>query len=518
MTDKNAAKIIYQSGEDTAVLLMCRLSDELRLSKKTITKLEGRIHDLESQLSKNSRNSHMPPSSDKFNKPCPKSLREKTGRSTGGQEGHKGHTLKMSERPDYIIDHPVARCEKCDRSLKDEPPYDAESRQVFDLPPIKIEVTEHRAEIKTCPRCGHINRAMFPQGVNAPVQYGYGLKSVIIYLRNYQLLPYQRTAELLCDLFNINLSQGTMGNITRSSSDILKQPLKQIADLIAESPIAHFDETGCRVLGKPHWMHVASNLKLTYLEVRQKRGREAIDDIGIFHRFKGRAIHDSFNSYFQYGGLHGLCNAHHLRELTYLHEREDQPWAKQMKDCLRDIKKAVYNAKGTTDHLSRDETMRFETLYRLILEAGCYQNPPPERISRGKNTVGRQKKTKARNLLERFERRKKEILAFMYDFNVPFDNNQAERDIRMAKVQQKISGTFRSEQGAVDFCRIRSYISTARKNSVNTIEAIFNSLIGKPFIPNRVGCGVAPRRPLTPSYIPFGRLPAPVASTSMFSV
>lgn len=223
--------------------------------------------------------------------------------------------------------------------------------------------------------------------------------------------------------------------------------------------------------------------KFTYLELHQKRGKEAIDDIGVLPRFKGRAIHDSFNSYFRYDGLHGLCNAHHLRELTYLHEQEAQGWAKQMKDCLKNIKKRVDNAKKTTDHLGQDETMRFETLYQLILEAGCYQNPPPERISKGKNTVGRQKKTKTRNLLERFERRKKEILAFMHDFNVPFDNNQAERDIRMTKIQQKISGTFRSEKGAMDFCRIRSYISTARKNSVNSIEAISNAFGGKPFIP-----------------------------------
>ena len=483
MTDKRAAKIIYQSGEDTAVQLMCRLSDELRSSKKTVSVLERRIHDLEGQLAKNSRNSSMPPSSDRFNKPCPKSLREKTGRSSGGQKGHKGHTLEMSEHPDCVIDHPVTQCEKCDSSLKDEPVRDTENRQIFDLPPIRIEVTEHRAEVKRCPSCGHINTAAFPVGINAPVQYGNRLKSIIVYLKGYQLLPFKRTTELLSDLFNVNLSQGTLDNITRSSSDILREPLKQIADCIIESPIAHFDETGCRVLDKPHWMHVASNSKATYLDVHQKRGKEAIDDIGVLPRFKGRAIHDSFGSYFQYDGLHGLCNAHHLRELTYLHEEEGQSWAKQMKDCLKDIKKMVDNARETTDHLSQDETTQFETLYQLILEAGCYQNPPPERISMGKNTVGRQKKTKTRNLLERLERRKKEVLAFMYDFNVPFDNNQAERDIRMVKVQQKISGTFRSEKGAVNFCRIRSYISTARKNSVNAIEAIRNAFGGKPFIP-----------------------------------
>jgi transposase len=509
MTDKRAAKIIYQSGEGISIQLMCRLSDDLRSSRKTISALEKRIHDLEGQLAKNSRNSSMPPSSNRFNKPCPKSLREKTGRSSGGQKGHKGHTLEMSEHPDFVINHPVAQCEKCASSLKDEPVRDTENRQVFDLPPVRMEVIEHRAEVKICPSCGHTNTAMFPIGVNAPVQYGYGLKSIIVYLKGYQLIPYKRTAELLCDLFNVDLSQGTLDNIIKSSSCILQEPLKRIADCIIESPIAHFDETGCRVLDKPQWIHVASNSKYTYLDVHVKRGKEAIDDIGVLPRFKGRAIHDSFGSYFQYDGLHGLCNAHHLRELTYLHEEDGQNWAKQMKDCLKDIKKRVDIAKETADHLGQDETMQFETLYQLILEAGCYQNPPPERISMGKNTVGRQKKTKARNLLERLECRKKETLAFMYDFNVPFDNNQAERDIRMMKVQQKISGTFRSGRGAVDFCRIRSYISTARKNSVNAIEAIRNAFDGKPFISDQARCGDLP----TPSYVPFGmqRLPSSYA-------
>ncbi len=509
MTDKRAAKIIYQSGEDVAVRLMCQLSGELQSSKKTIAQLERRIHNLEGQMAKNSRNSSMPSSSDRFNKPCPKSLREKTGKRSGGQKGHTGYTLKMSERPDRVIDHSVAQCERCNHSLANDLPYEIEKRQVFDVPPARMEVTEHRAEIKICPHCNHINKATFPHGVNAPAQYGYRLKSIIVYLRTYQLVPYQRTTELMYDLFGVNLSQGTLDNITGYSSNILRQSLRQIADRIAESPVAHFDETGCRVLGKTHWMHVASTSKFTYLELHQKRGKEAIDDIGVLPRFKGRAIHDSFNSYFRYDGLHGLCNAHHLRELTYLHEQEAQGWAKQMKDCLKDIKERVDNAKKTTGHLSQDETMQFETLYQLILEAGCYQNPPPERISRGKNTVGRQKKTKARNLLERFDRRKKEILAFMHDFNVPFDNNQAERDIRMTKIQQKISGTFRSEKGAADFCRIRSYISTARKNSVNTIEAIFNAFNGKPFIPDQARCGDLP----APSHIPFGmqRLPSSYA-------
>lgn len=483
MTSKVAARIIYQSGEDVAVRLMCRLSDELSLSKKTISKLERRIHVMESRLAKNSRNSHKPPSSDRFDKPKPKSLREKTGRKPGGQESHKGHTLKMAEHPDRIIPHSVDQCDNCNCSLEHEKPYRVERRQVFDVPPTKMEVTEHHAEVKKCPRCGRDNIAAFPKEVNAPVQYGLRIKSIVVYLRTYQLLPYQRTTELLYDLFGINLSQGTLDNITKSCADVLQEPLRQLTDCIKKSSVANFDETGCRAMGKLHWLHVVSNPKFAYFEIHRKRGTEAIDDINILPRFKGCAVHDSFKPYFAYDGLHALCNAHHLRELKYLYEEDGQIWAKQMKDCLIDIKRRVSEAKETANHLPQHEIQEFETLYQLILEMGCYQHPPPERNSKGKNTKGRPKKTKARNLLERLDKRKKETLAFMYDFNVPFDNNQAERDIRMARVQQKISGTFRSEDGAKNFCRIRSYIATARKNSTSTIGSILDAFNGKPFIP-----------------------------------
>ncbi|MBU0571323.1 MAG: transposase, partial [Candidatus Omnitrophica bacterium] len=237
------------------------------------------------------------------------------------------------------------------------------------------------------------------------------------------------------------------------------------------------------VVGKLNWLHVASNAQLTYFDIHHKRGKEAIDDIDILPRLRGYAIHDGFKSYFKYGGLHGLCNAHHLRELTYLYEQENQDWAKQMKGCLTDIKKRVDEIRSSANQLDKDEIEEFETLYQLILEAGCYKNPPPESNSKGKNTRGRRKKTKARNLLDRLDQQRKETLAFMHDFDVPFDNNQAERDIRTVKIQQKISGTFRSTRGAKNFCRIRSYISTARKNHANSIEAITNALSGNPFLP-----------------------------------
>ena len=482
MTYKKAAKIIYQSGEAVAVRLICLMCEKLRSYKKENTKLKRKIQVLEGRLLTNSRNSNKPPSSDGLNKPKPKSLRKKTARKTGGQKGHKGHGLKMVDNPDHKQFYPVDQCENCGCDIKDEESQGVEKRQVFDIPPVRMEVTEHQAEIKKCPLCNHHNRAKFPEGVRAPVQYGSRLKSIVTYLRIYQLLPYKRTAELLYDLFKVHLSQGTIAIVTKACSDILQKPLKQIKDCLINSDVNHFDETGCRVKGTLHWMHVVSNPRFTYIGVHQKRGKEAIEDIGILPRFKGRAIHDSFKSYFQYDGLHGLCNAHHLRELTYLYEQDGQEWAKQMKDCLLDIKKAVEQASQISNRLPQYETREFEILYQLIIEAGCYENPPPERNSNGKNSRGQPKKTKARNLLERLLLRKEETLAFMHDFKVPFDNNQAERDFRMVKVQQKISGTFRSNKGSEDFCRIRSYISTARKNSVNSIEALTGAIVDKPFM------------------------------------
>lgn len=321
MTKKESAIIIYRSGEKLAVKLMCSLSEELCKSKGTVIKLENKIHVLEGQLAKNSQNSHKPPSSEKFNKVQPKSLREKTGRKTGGQNGHKGHTLKMVEQPNKTIIHSINQCKKCGYSLEDKIPFRVEKRQVFDLPPIEIKVTEHQAEIKRCPHCNYQNKGIFPEGVKAPTQYGERIKSIIVYLRAHQLLPYHRTSELLYDLFNINLSQGTLDNITKSYSSVLQKPLDQIRDNLIDSPIANFDETGCRVRGKLHWLHSASNSQLTYFDVHQKRGKEAIDNIGILPHFKGRAVHDAFNVYFGYDVLHGLCNAHHMRELTYIHEQ-----------------------------------------------------------------------------------------------------------------------------------------------------------------------------------------------------
>ena len=356
-----------------------------------------------------------------------------------------------------------------------------EQRQVHDLPPLRLIVTEHQAEIKRCP-CGHLNKAAFPEGVNAPLQYGPALKAAAVYLKNYQLLPYERTCELLGDLFDCPISEGTWDNILGECHERLEQPVQQIKARITQAPVAHFDECGARVEGKLWWLDAASTPNATYYEIHPKRGSEALDAIGILPNFLGRAIHDFWRPYFGYDCAHGLCNAHHLRELVFVHEQRQQAWADAMIDCLLDIKQAVAQARPAAGHLTEDQLRAFETRYQSILDQGYAQNPLSPAPAGKKR--GRRKKTKPRNLLERLDQHRGQALTFMYDFCVPFDNNLAERDIRMMKVQQKISGLFRSQQGAKTFCRIRSYISTARKNAMGALDAIARAFTGDPFVPH----------------------------------
>jgi len=476
------ALAIYHAGPEVVVKVLCELSAQVELLQKQVAELQREVQRLKDQLAKNSRNSSKPPSSDGFNKPAPKSLRPRGERKPGGQRGHPGSTLTMVDNPNHTILCPVHQCQRCGRCLTEETPSAVEKRQVFDIPPIQMEVTEHQAESKPCPSCGHLNKAPFPEQVKAPVQYGPRLKAIAVYLRQYQLLPYHRTRDVFRDLFATELSEGTLTNITETCSESLQEPVDEIRRQLAHAPVAHFDETGSSVEGKRSWLHATATANLTYYEIHPKRGTHAMDQIGILPHFKGRAIHDFWKPYFTYDCDHGLCNAHHLRELTFLNEQHDQRWAKDMIDCLLDIKQAVDVAKNTTDIRFKEQIQKFEQRYQNILDEGYQENPLPTRESTTKKR-GRRKKSKARNLLERLDNHRKQALAFMYDFTVPFDNNLAERDLRMAKVQQKVSGTFRSPGGATAFCRIRSYISTARKNALNALEAIVHAFAGTPYIP-----------------------------------
>lgn len=472
MMTRSEAEAIYDAGRETVVRVLLMMDAR-------IDALEERVRSLENQLAKNSRNSGRPPSSDGFGKPAPKSLRKQSGRKSGGQPGHSGHALPMVANPDHTETHRAGQCQRCGRSLAGQPAGSLEKRQVHDLPPLRMFVTEHHGEIKVC-RCGHRNKAPFPEGVNAPVQYGDRIKAACVYLRNYQHLPYARTGQLLEDFFGCSISEGTLETIMARSHELAAAPVGKIKAHIESAAVAHFDETGSRVEGKLWWTHSASTRRATYYGIHRKRGGQAFDCIGILTGFSGRAIHDFWKPYFGYGCLHGLCNAHHLRELTFLHEEHKQDWAARMIDCLLEIKNTVDRAKETAGQLDQAQMRSFETRFQQILDEGYAHNPlAPET----KKKRGRRKKSKARNLLERLDKHRSEALAFMYDFNVPFDNNQAERDLRMMKLQQKISGSFRTEHGAKTFCRIRSYISTARKNAVGAMDALTRLFRGDPFVP-----------------------------------
>jgi transposase len=482
MLTPQEALAIYHAGPETTVRVLCELSQEVDTTQARATEFEAQVKSLQGQLAKNSRNSSKPPSSDGPKKP-PRSLRQRGKRKPGGQDGHPGHTLQMADEPDHIVVHGVYECCACGCDLRDELFGDVEKRQVFDLPPPSgLESTEHQAGSKDCPQCGHVNKAAFPDGVNAPAQYGPRVKSIAAYLREYQLLPSLRTCELLWDVHRCHISEGTLANIIESLSDILRDPVEKIAEAIKSSAVANFDETSCSVKGKRHWLHVSSTQTLTHYQIHKKRGNEATDEIGILPEFAGRAIHDHWKPYFTYTCDHGLCNAHHLRELIFVHEHHGQQWAEHMIDCLLSIKKAVNLARNDTDRLGEEQIHTFETWYQQIIDEGYAENPLPEEPPGNKKKRGRRKKTKPRNLLERLDEYRKETLAFMYDFNVPFDNNQAERDARMMKVQKKISGTFRSEEGATAFCRIRGHVSTARKNGLNALDAIRHAFADLPSV------------------------------------
>ncbi len=470
-------RAVYRQGEDAVVGLYGELAALVR-------GLESRVQALEDQLAKNSRNSSKPPSSDGFRKPKPGGLRTPSGKKAGAQPGHPGHTLKAVEKPKHVEVHRVSRCQRCQAGLTAVTAADYERRQVFDLPSVQVEVTEHRAEIKQCPHCGQVNTAEFPPDVTQPVQYGPRIKAQMVYFNQYHHVPVERTAEIIADLYEQTIGNGT---VVEASAEMaaqvapvngaIKEHLKQAA-----APVC-FDETGMRVVEKLHWVHVASTPMVTYLEVNTHRGTKAHDEIGILPQRQGWVMHDDYSSYYRYGNArHASCNSHHLRELLFIQERYAQSWAEQTVQLLREIKAIVDAAKeaGQTA-LPPQQIANFEHRYRALLAQGFQANPPLDAEDSPKR--GRPKQSPARNLLDRLQKHESAVLAFMYDFNVPFDNNQAERDLRMVKLKQKVSGCFRTREGAKVFCHIRGYISTARKNGHNVLDALCLALLGTPFQP-----------------------------------
>jgi transposase len=471
MLPERLQQAIKNLPEDSQLVIQTVVAFYEHHYESKLQKLEARIKELEDQISKNSRNSSKPPSTDEFDKPAPKSRRKKSGRKAGGQKGHEGTNLKMVESPDEEKLHKVEVCDCCQKSLRRQKAGSIERRQVYDLPPLELIITGHQAEVKRC-SCGYVNRAVFPAGVSHYVQYGPNIKSLLVYMQDYQLLPYERTKELVQDIFGHQLSSGTLYNIRRSAFGQLATFEERLKALLAAAVVAGFDETGIRIMAKRLWLHSCSTAEHAYYEAHAKRGREAMDDIGILPKFKGIAIHDFWKSYYHYSCAHGLCNAHLLRELDFVKERCKQAWAGELAGLLLKMKAAKERAiaKGKPS-LSQATLSRYRSRYEELVQKGLKANPhkaPP------KKKRGRDKKTKPRNLIERFRDYADDILKFFYDFKVPFDNNFSERDIRMMKVKQKISGCFRSFDGAKFFARTRSFIVTARKQNVNVFKALKN--------------------------------------------
>lgn len=462
-----------------------RLKRENQELRQALEVAMREIEKLKAQLGQNSQNSHWPSSRDKGKKPQrTRSLRKKSDKKAGGQKGHKGYTLEFKDNVDEVVAHRPTSCQHCQHHLaSDAETTQINKRQVHDLPPLEIVVTQHEAETVLCPQCGGETAGKFPKEVTNPVQYGQRVKQLALYMKQMQLIPYARSHQFFEDVFRVSLSPGTLQNIIRKGAEAVKPIQSKLKEALKEAKVIHVDESGFYVAGERYWLHTTSTSDLTYYHVHKNRGRLALNDIDILLNFSGTAVHDNWVSYWGYDCDHGLCNVHHLRELKAVEKNDGQMWANRFAFFLLAVKAQVDDAKMKGQNCLSKETLdKIERLYAQLVDLALHANaPPPEGWPTGKR--GKPKKTKARNLAERFERRRNEILRFAYDFDVPFDNNLAERDIRMLKVQQKISGCFRSMQGAEDFCAIRGYISTMQKQGLSVWNALGSLFSDHPLWP-----------------------------------
>jgi transposase len=454
------------------------LIDEFR---ETIHQLQEKIKELEGRLAKNSQNSSKPPSSDGLKKLKTRSQREASGKKPGGQLGRLGKNLEPVEIPNHIVIHTPDKCTKCACSLCGVEGLCEEKRQVFDVPQPTIEVTEHRIEAKVCPFCGEISRGTFPENVLGPVQYGERVQALSTYLRNEHLIPVKRICEIFEDIFGIPLSAGTCFKIDKKLFAKLAPFETVLKTHLLTAKVLHFDETGMRCEKKLYWVHGTSSESATFYGMHGKRGWEAINELNILPQFKGTACHDHWSPYFIYSEVkHSLCNAHHLRELTYIYEQENEVWAKEMINLLLLAKKEV-KASINLGNLPIDTRLKIEQEYAKIIDAGFKYHQSLSVLPKGKR--GKQKQRIGKNLLDRLKEKQDCALRFMYDFSVNFTNNLVERDIRMMKVKLKISGCFRTHEGGEIFCRIRSYISTARKQGWKIWDSLVDAIKGFPRSP-----------------------------------
>lgn len=438
------------------------------------------INELQARLKLNSQNSSKPPSSDGLNRPKPKSLRKAGQRPIGGPKGHKGNTLCQSSEPDIVVTHaPPEHCDACRRKLVQT--SIAETRQVFDLPALNYEVTEHRVLQARC-SCGKTHRGEFPASVTASVQYGPRVMGAAVHLNHHHMVPLKRTSDLMGELFGLPMSEATILNANAQAVVHLRPIVAAIGQAFLTQPTVHADETGLRVAKSLHWLHTLATERLTWVARHAKRGAIAFEELGILGQFKGTLIHDGWTPYRTLDCRHGLCNAHHLRELTYIAEELKQDWAGDMSEVLT-YANHLDNV-NRRDGLSPDytaceyvqEVQDLRDLYEAMLDQGDAINP---RVApSGKR--GGTKQSKPANLLKRLREYADDVWRFMAEPDVPFTNNIAEQAVRMPKVKQKISGCFRTVEGADAYCVIRSYLATMHKQGANLYDALVQAFKGSP--------------------------------------
>jgi transposase len=459
------------------------LNHLIRSLRDDNTKLLARNIELETMHNKNSNNSSKPPSTNNNKKPS--NSRTKTGRSSGGQVGHIGKTLLKIDNPDNIIDIRKTTC-NCGFNLSGLEGK-IQSKQVVDLPKIVMNVTEYRTHEVICPDCNEVHTTEFPVTVSQPVQYGENLQALMVYLSNYQLVPLARTTEIIKNLTGKNISQGTIVNANKRLYDSLEKFETAIKEQLKKAEVLHTDESGLRLRGTINWVHVTSTNRTTHYAIHKKRGSIATNEIGILPEFEGTMIHDHWKPYYTFTKCtHAECNAHNMRILKGIHENFGHIWATNMGTLLIEIKREVDSLKciGATS-MAESDIKAYDERYKIIIAQGKKEDAEKCLVKISKKT-GKPVKSDALRLLRKLEEYDVETLSFMYDFNIPFDNNLAERDIRMVKLRQKISGCFRSDTGGSLFCRIRSYISTCNKNGQDIMESLKNAIKGDPFIPGNI--------------------------------
>jgi transposase len=468
--------------KDELIRMLWPLVRQVQDLRAQVNTMQARIKELEGRLALNSRNSSKPPSSDGLSKPAPKSLRKRGERTTGGQKGHSGNTLRQSERVDQVIEHKSGPlCTLCQQALLEHEVIEA--RQVFELPVLRAQVIEHRLLRARC-TCGATHEGLWPEGINAPTQYGANVKALGVHLNQYHLLPLKRSSEVLQDIFGLSVSQASLLAFTAEAAHRLKPTVAAIAQAVQRAPVVHADETGIRVQDKLQWLHCAVTPTLTWLGHHAKRASVAFEALGLLPDFKGTLVHDGLAGYRSLDCLHSLCNAHHLRELTFVHEHEQafDPWAQEMIDLLLLAHREVQEAANAP--LLHQRQVWFHSRWDALLATGERFNPAqpqPEGAPDGQR--GRRKQTKAFNLLKRLRQYRIEVWRFTTDPGVPFTNNLAEQALRMSKVRQKISGCFRTKEGASTFFTIRSYLATMHKQGACLFDCLVSTFAGQPIQP-----------------------------------